>query len=276
MHRPCVIAAFLALSAAAVAEPMLLLSGPGVSHCALSADGSVLYFDCKPEKAVQIRQAQMASLPSSELPETVVTPGLAPVCVQGGLLFARRGAEAGGLWYRDLATGEERQVRRDPFFGLPPSASTDGSVVVISRWAGRAQRIGRVDPATGGFSSLPGNDMSQPALNPNGTRLLFVRGGQIFVRDLTGAEDRQVTFGPLWYACPLWIPGADAAIVCAGIDADHISQLGRVSVSGGEVMWLVRGLSGVRSPAVSADGRVLCCVAAGRRASEGCVYRIVP
>lgn len=221
---------------------------------------------------MQIRSAALAALPSAALPQTVVTTGLAPVWVQGALLFARRGAEAGGLWRRDLATGEERQLRRDPFFGLPAASSADGSVLVVSRWAGRAQRIGRVDPATGGFSSLPGNDMNQPALNPSGTRLLFVRGGQIFVRDLTGAEDRQVTSGPLCYAHPLWLPGDREAIVCAGADGRHITQLGRVDLDGEEVTWLVQGMEGVRSPTVSADGRRLCFVAAGSRSSEGCVY----
>lgn len=274
MHRLYLVAALLALPAAAPTEPTLLLSGPGVTYCALSPDGATLYFDCKPDKAAQIRRAQMASLPSASLPETVLTPGLAPVCVQDGLLFARRGTEAGGLWHRDLATGEERQVRRDPFFGLPPAASADGSIVVVSRWAGRSQRIGSVAIQTGKFASLPGKDMTQPALNAAGTRLLFVRQAQVFLRDLSGEQDRQVTSGPLCYAFPVWIPGADEAIVCAGIDAQHISQLGRVSLGGGEVTWLAQGLSGVCSPAISADAHVLCFVAAGRREGEGCVYRL--
>jgi hypothetical protein len=272
MHRPCVIAALLALSAAAVAEPTLLFSGPGLTHCALSPDGATLYFDCKPERAQQIRSAPLAALPAASLPEKVVTPGVAPVCVQGGLLFARRGAEAGGLWYRDLATGEERQLRRDPFFGLPAAASADGSIVVVSRWAGRSQRIGCVAIQTGRFASLPGKDMAQPALNAAGTRLLFVRQAQVLVRDLTGEDDRQVTSGPLCYAHPLWLPGDREAIVCAGTDARHITQLGRVSLGGGEVTWLVQGMEGVCSPTVSADGRRLCFVAAGSRSSEGCVY----
>jgi Tol biopolymer transport system component len=180
----------------------------------------------------------------------------------------------GGIWRKDLTTGEERQLRRDPFFALPPAASADGTVLVISRWAGRSQRIGRVDPATGQFTSLPGRDMAQPALNAAGSRLLFVRQGQVFVREISGGEDRQVTAGPLWFAHPMWLPGDREAIVCGGSDEKHITRIGRLNLSGGEVCWLAEGLQNASSPTVSADGRRLCFVATGRRPSEGGVYAL--
>ncbi|NSW54805.1 MAG: PD40 domain-containing protein [Armatimonadetes bacterium] len=192
-----------------------------------------------------------------------VTWGMNPVSFGTKMLFVRRGSTEGGLWVHDFTGGEPVCVRRDPFVGLPPATSADGSLILCYRWAGRSKRIGTVDPATGKFTSIPGNDMSQPALTGDGRRLLFIREGQVWLRELTdGKPDADVKLTALEVECgwPAWSPRGDL-IAFTTMHAEKRGRVGLLRVGETHVRWLTEDLNEPRCPVFSPDGRQVAFIA---------------
>lgn len=261
---PCV------ASAQATLEP--LVRADLLFSCAYLTDGSIV---CSGEGDTNreirlVSPDDLQARPAEGLwfaQRRFVTWGMTPLPFgEGKLLFVRRGAQEGGLWTWDLATSQEVQVRRDPFMGLPPAISADGSLILAYRWAGRSRRIGLVDPQTGKFSSVPGKDMSSPALSPDGSRLLFIREGQVWLRSIVDplkddeSRDVQLTHCDLPCSWPVWGPDAHSlAFVCAEPQkpddetAPH-GKVGWMSAEGGVVAWIAEDLSDPRCPAFSPDG----------------------
>lgn len=239
--------------------PEALLRGRDITACAYGGDGAAIYFSWA-RNSGEIRRFVPGQVTGGEPvagdAAELVTKGISPRPFSDQLLFVRRGNQGGGLWVRDLRTQAERQMRRDPFLGLPPAISGDGSVVMVSRWAGRSKRIGAVDSATGKYSSLPGQDMSQPALNAGGDRLLFVRAGQVWLRDLRSGDDAQVTQGELAYSWPAWSPAGDRVALVAQAK-EGACKVGVTGAAGGSPVWVTEALEGASCPSFSPDGRAL-------------------
>lgn len=262
------------------AAPQPLVTTRDFNGCAFAPDGGSVLFGYRKGKEWEIRrldlrasglQAGTALKPSDA---TLVTTGVVPVPFLGGsrLLFVRRG-EQGGLWVRDMTGGREVQLRKDPFLGLPPTISANGRLVMISRWGGKSHRIGTIDLRTGDYKSLAGDDMTQPALNAAGTRLLFVRAGQVWVRDLTSGKDSQLTRVAFECSWPTWGPG-DQTLAFAATDTGKSGGIGLLNLSTGQLTWVVAGLREPASPSLAPDGRSLVYVAGGASDKERVLYRL--
>ena len=240
-------------------DPQTLLIGRDITACAYSTDGAAVYFSVSSNSG-EIRRLLLAQVtsagPVSDEQSERLTSGLNPIPFGAKLLFVRRGSATGGLWVRDMQTGAETQLRRDPFMGLPPTPSADGSVTLVSRRAGKSRRIGTVDPTTGKYTSLPGQDMTQPALNAPGDKLLFVHAGQIWLRNLKTGQDTQLTQGELTCSWPAWSPTGDRVAFCAQAK-EGACKVGVMSPTAGTLVWVAEALEKAACPAFAPDGNAL-------------------
>ncbi|MCE5216847.1 hypothetical protein LLH03_07415 [bacterium] len=262
------------------AAPHPLVGARDFNGCAFAPDGGSMLFGCKNGKEWEIRRLDLrastlqAGVALKASDATLITTGVTPVPFLGGgrLLFVRRGKE-GGLWVRDMSGGREVQLRKDPFFGLPPTISANGRLVLVSRSAGKTHRIGTIDVRTGDYKSLAGDDMTQPALNAAGTRLLFIRAGQVWVRDLTSGKDSQLTRVAFECSGPTWGPG-DQTLAFAAADTQKSGGIGLLNLSTGQLSWVATGLREPASPSIAPDGRSLVYIAGGASDKDMALYRL--
>lgn len=240
-----------------------LVRGEVITGCAFLADGSGILVSGKGDTPREIRMVTFAERQERQgetlwlNQRTFITPGMNPVTFGPKMLFVRRGSQEGGLWVHDFASGEAVQVRKDPFLGLPPAISADGRLILCFRWAGRSKRIGTVDPGTGKFASIPGKDMSQPALTPDAKRLAFIREGQVWLRELPGGTPEQdVKLTSLETECswPAWAPGGEW-VAFATCGPDKRGGIGLIRPGDTRVRWLAEDLNEPRCPVFSPDGR---------------------
>ncbi len=263
--------AFLGIAASGLAwpgepaEPEELVRGRQLTGCAFALDGQSILFSGRGDAPREIRRLSWAELeedgpgPLWFSERTWITWGVSPLPFGKKMMFVRRGSKRGGLWIHDFDSQEETQLRRDPFMGLPPTISGDGKVIMAYRWAGRSKRIGVVNPETGKFKSIPGKDLSYPALNVSGKRLLFIREGQVWLRELPGGEDTEdkcLTSGELTCSWPSWGP-REREMTFVACAEDGIGKIGAVKVPTLDARWLVENLREPRSPVFSPDGKWL-------------------
>jgi dipeptidyl aminopeptidase/acylaminoacyl peptidase len=166
-----------------------------------------------------------------------------------------------------------------------PALSPDGSrvVYVLRTLDGDADR--NVDqlwtvPVTGGGARplTAGHGDTAPAWSPDGSRLAFLRDGQVHVLAADGGDPRQVTDLPLGAGAPVWSPTGERLAFTAPVDpnrggplvtrrvdyqADGAGMFGAVrsqvhvlDLSSGAVRQLTDGDHAGR-PAWSPDGRTL-------------------
>ncbi len=141
------------------------------------------------------------------------TPDVAAVTY----LFAEDGGLVRGLWRYDIATGDRTVLR-----GPSPSSTSEGAlsreeelrrerarlrelgvtdyhfgrrsrepVLVVPGGAGISVKVG-----DGPFVDIPGSAGAiDPRLSDDGSRLAFVRDGEIFVADVPGGQPRRLTSG---------------------------------------------------------------------------------
>ena len=202
-----------------------------------------------------------------------MTEGLSPVPFLGKLLFVRRGPGKGGLWVRDLVTGEETQVRKDPFVALPVTVSADGSVVLIGRRAGRFHQVGRVDLETGKYVPLPGKDMSQPAVDAAGERVLFVRAGQLWVGELGRWEERQLTSGTMECSWPVWDRSGELVAFCARL-SEGTYRVGVLDLASGEPVWASADVREPSYPVFTPEGDGLAFASKTPDGMGGIIWRL--
>lgn len=256
-----------------------LVQGERIGACAYARDGASIFLSGRGHGEREIRRLWLpenGAAPASPVAfrdTDLITQGINPLPFANKLLFVRRGAADGGLWVRDLATGEQAQVRRDPFLGLPPAVSGDGGLIMVSRWAGRSRRIGIVAPDEGTFRSIPGADMSEPALDEAGARLLFIRDRHLWLRDLATEQERQLTAGGRLFHWPAWDRQGRRAAVCA-TGPDGAAAVGVLDLEDGRITWLAEGLEHAACPAFSPDGEWLMFIARLRGDAHDGVFRV--
>jgi Tol biopolymer transport system component len=111
-----------------------------------------------------------------------------------------------GWHYRNPDAGPDHRLvfqrQADDGTGQPTGPS---SVVLYDPAKPAAERITEVDPYG-----------SNPAFSPDGTKVAFIRAGQIVVSDLTGASERAVTRNSFVYDNPTWSP--DGRTIAANMD----------------------------------------------------------
>ncbi|SCL38486.1 WD40-like Beta Propeller Repeat [Micromonospora pallida] len=111
-----------------------------------------------------------------------------------------------GSHYRNPDAGPDHRVvfqrQADDGTGQPTGPS---SVVLYDPAKPAAERITEVDPYG-----------SNPAFSPDGTKVAFIRAGQIVVSDLSGASERAVTRNSYVYDNPTWSP--DGQTIAANMD----------------------------------------------------------
>jgi TolB protein len=92
------------------------------------------------------------------------------------------------------------------------------------------------------LTTSPGID-TDPSFSPDGTKILFEsdRSGsqQLYVMDVTGANQRRISFGGGWYGSPEWSPDGDKiAFTNRGADGQRI---GVVNADGSGVRLITSG-----------------------------------
>ena len=167
------------------------------------------------------------------------------------------GDEREQLFRVDLHRPLQMQPLTEP---SPPYYLRDGQLHPNGRWliysanfdadAGRAIEpswIYRHDLATGDRRVLarperPG--WTRPRLNLQGSHLLYQRadlhpgGDQVWLVDIDGAQDREiVNVGADRKASAVWLPDGSGALVLA--EADGYRRVGRWSLAGGDITWLL-------------------------------------
>jgi hypothetical protein len=100
--------------------------------------------------------------------------------------------------------------------GAPATAAADGPPVVLVAEADRG--VVQLDPATGAVVRLLVPGGRQPALSPDGSRLVFgLRDGaaqHLWVSDVTGANRVQLTSGAAVDSAPDWSPDGRRIALC--------------------------------------------------------------
>ncbi|WP_406467565.1 cell wall-binding repeat-containing protein [Streptomyces sp. NBC_01594] len=117
-----------------------------------------------------------------------------------------------------------------------PSASVNGLIAFVRTGDTCSSPTGSAiwlyDDTTGGFTELTDNG-DDPAVSPDGTQVAFVREARLFVINVDGTGERQLSFTDGAYA-PAWSPGGTRIAVTNGTDEDAATPR-IVDVATGEV-----------------------------------------
>ena len=167
-----------------------------------------------------------------------------------------------------------------------PALSPDGDRVVYVLRTLDAAEDRNVDqlwtvPTSGGTPRrlTTGNADTSPAWSPDGSRIAFVRDGQIHLLATDGGEPEQVTDLPLGAGAPVWSPDGARLAFTAPVDpgsagplvADRLdyqadgsgmfgavrSQVHVVDLASGECRQVTDGTEHAGAPAWSPDGTTI-------------------
>lgn len=201
------------------------------------------------------------------------TPQVAHLAIleSGGIYSERPSASAGGFVHEIMA-GDRFGMRwwnqagsrtfrfaGDAFHpvGMERSPEIAFELVRDSR-----SSICLFDPASGGVRVAveAGLDPTEPALSPDGTKLVFVSAGSLYLEE--GGNRRVLAEGAV--SNPAFVPGGDRIVCARGRPGARSVQ--SIPLSGGSAITLVGG-GDCFQPAVSPDGRYLAyaCSATGGR-----------
>lgn len=175
------------------------------------------------------------------------------------LLFVSDRGGTAGIWRVERLGGEPRQVLANAEF---PAVSPDG------RWLafGRADASGlsriHVAPLDGGGDARrltgdagPPGSHTNPCWSPDGKRICFATGHDLWVAPAGGGKPRRLTRGGIDDADPVW--SADGRHVYFSSARDNTRSLWRVGARGGWPRRITPGSGPESHPSLDAAGRRL-------------------
>jgi putative cell wall-binding protein len=196
-----------------------------------------------------------------------------------GVVWSEQPA-AGEPWhlrfqFASFLGGDEQITPANDGFNYTEPDAGPGSLVVMTRQAedGGAGTgppdVYRLDPTVGPDPILVVTDGHSPAVSPNGAKVAFVRGTEIFTVNLNGTGLNQVTDTGVGKGDPTWSPDGAMLAFRTGADVAEVAS----NASGATTVNVVAGLHGVpayRSERVNAVVRL---AGAGRFATAAAVSR---
>jgi Tol biopolymer transport system component len=89
---------------------------------------------------------------------------------------------------------------------VDPDWSPDGRWIAAAAWSGGALLL--IDPGSGATSTPGGSPAGVlvPAWSPDGSRIAFIAGGDLYIATLGGASVRITTGLPVFPGRPAWSP----------------------------------------------------------------------
>lgn len=183
------------------------------------------------------------------------------------------------LFSVDIATGTATQITTGDYDVELPSFAPDGSrIAYVSRQCDPVGRLRCSDvyvmPASGGAARRidsfagedadPGSDTNAPQWSPDGSRLVWLRGGppeetwynplQLVVADLATGTETTPAWIDRWFQKPEW--SADGRHILALVEHDRDTWLARIDPLTEAVEYLTQGARFAYDFAQGPDGRI--------------------
>lgn len=182
-----------------------------------------------------------------------------------GSKLAWVGTEPGreGVWLDDLADDAPPVRLTDSLEMTQPSISADGQTVACTRRTKNRDgiyllRAGQADP-----ERLAWRDERQPVWGPVGAQMLAIKTDQLWLLQAPRWQElvsERLTDEGMVHFDPAWGPGGRWITFAAGWTVDN-AHMALMDLSGRRIWWPNSGVSGVRSPVISPDGKLLAFVA---------------
>jgi Tol biopolymer transport system component len=147
--------------------------------------------------------------------------------------------------------------------GYEPALSPDGSLVAFRRSHGEGEtEIDVVNTDGNGFRTLTkiaGNPLElAPAWSPDGKRLAFASGGDLYVMNADGSGQHKIIELPPGFVVPAepsWSPDGSKLLYIAASDNDNLTSIHLIGADGSnDVVFKQMPLMDYRTPSWSPDG----------------------
>jgi hypothetical protein len=169
---------------------------------------------------------------------------------ESGLVYQAMGNESYEVRSTDPSGRQNFSFDGDAFF---PAPTRTGESIYFELVAGGHSRIVRLTPATRTVEVVVGPEENpiEPAISPDGTKLVFVSGRSLYIWERE--RRRRLVSGEV--SAPAFFPDGQRVAFAQGSPGQRV--IAAVALSGGAVDWLVRDHGDCTNPAISPSGRML-------------------
>ena len=169
---------------------------------------------------------------------------------ESGLVYESMGRESYEVHSTDPSGRQNFAFDGDAFF---PAPTRTGETIYFELVTDGHSRIARLRSATRTIEVVvgPEENPTDPAISPDGTKLVFVSGRSLHIWE--SERRRRLVSGDV--SAPAFFPDGQRVAFAQGLPGRR--DIGAIATSGGEIVWLVRNRGDCTHPAISPNGGML-------------------
>ncbi len=157
-----------------------------------------------------------------EPPRPPVSKGrMDPARLRGTIIFVSDRGGALDIWMMQASGEHPRQITRDSHPDADPRFSPDGERIICTSLRDGFPEVWMMNRGGTGAKRL--TEGCQPEWDPQGKRIVFIRDGMAYVRDLTTGKEKRIS-PEAWIRCgvPDWSPDGKKIAVASR----HLEEIG--------------------------------------------------